>query len=445
MWRRRAIFPLHAIVAIALFATGCTVHPQGESAERKAAKDAGAPYAQKFESRNLRPLAPDASLDQIVNHALLSNAELEQRYWEWRAAIEQIPQDGTQATNLVISAGTTIERGKLSWDRTTVTVGNDPMADIVFPGKLSAAAQRALENARAADQRFQKARYELRSKVLSAYYEYALTGELIGLEESSAQLLSATASVVEARNRAGSAAQQDVLKAQNDVDLANNQIAMLRAQAASQRATLNALLGRDARAPLNLRREQVASRPVGRSDDEILASAADRNPELAALAAEIRGKADGIRLARLQYVPDFSLNTGTDLAGITQTVLGAITVPVMRYEAINAAVAQAEANMRAAESMRRQNRSDLAARVVDDLSTLRDADRQIALLHDTVLPRARQMVDLSRSAYESGRSSLLDLLDSQRSLLEIQRMEATLRSARNSRLADLEAVTANNL
>ncbi len=257
--------------------------------------------------------------------------------------------------------------------------------------------------------------------------------------------MSATASVVEARNRAGSAGQQDVLKAQNDLDLATNQIAMLRAQATTQRATLNALLGRDARAALDLPQQQISSTPVHRTDDEILASAAERNPELAALAAEVRGKTDGIRLARLQYVPDFSLNTGTDLAGLTQTLMGAITVPALRYEAINAAIAQAEANLHAVESMRRQNRSDLTARVIDDLSTLRDADRQIGLLHDTVLPRARQMVDLSRSAYESGRSSLLDLLDSQRSLLEIQRMDATLRSTRNTRVADLEAVTAGIL
>jgi cobalt-zinc-cadmium efflux system outer membrane protein len=434
-----------AIALLILLVSGCTIHPRGEDAQRKAAKDAGAPYARKFESRNIPPLSPDASLEEIVNYALLTNGDLEQRYWEWRSAIEQIPQDGTQTTNLMLSAGTMIDRGKLSWDRTTVTIGNDPMSDIVFPGKLSTAAQRGLENARAADYRFQKARYELRAKVLTAYYDYALTAELISLEEAGAQLMSTTASVVEARNRAGSAGQQDVLKAQNDVDLANNQIAMLRAQAAGQQAMLNALLARDARTPIPLPRRQIPARAIGLGDDQIVALAAERNPELAALAAEIRGKADGVRLARLQYVPDFSINTGTDLAGLTQTLMSAITVPVLRAEAINAAIAQARANLRAAEAMRRQNKNDLAARVVDDLSTLRDADRQLGLLHETILPRAAMMVDLSRSAYESGRSSLLELLDSQRSLIEIQRMEATLRATRNARLANLEAVTARGI
>jgi outer membrane protein TolC len=437
--------PLSVTVLSLALLGGCTVHPQGEQEERRAALYAGKPFEKPVGERTTPPLPENPTADDLVRYALLSNADLEQRYWEWHSAIEQIPQDGTQSTNLMLSAGTMLDHGKLSWDRTTVTLGNDPMSDIVFPGKLSTAARRSLENARAADHRFQKARYELRARVLSAYYDYALTAELIALEEAGAQLMSTTASVVEARNRAGSAGQQDVLKARNDLDLANNQIAILRAQSTTESAHLNALLGRDARAPLALAHDQAPTRPVHQRDDDILAMAADRNPELAALAAEIRGKSDGVRLARLQYVPDFSLNTGTDLAGVTQTLMSAITVPFLRAEAINAAISQARANLRAAESMRRQNKSDLAARVVEDLSTLRDADRQISLLNDAVLPRAHRMVDLSRSAYESGRSSLLDLLDGQRSLLEIQRMEATLRATRNTRLADLEAVAGQPL
>src|SRR5689334_7277169 len=82
--------------------TGCTSHPKGEREERAAATQAAPPYEKRWEVRELPPLPAEASLDQIVEHALLTNAELEQRYWEWRSAIEQVPQDGTQPTNLAI-------------------------------------------------------------------------------------------------------------------------------------------------------------------------------------------------------------------------------------------------------------------------------------------------------------------------------------------------------
>jgi cobalt-zinc-cadmium efflux system outer membrane protein len=434
-----------ASLAVLMVLTGCTIHPRGETDERQAALQAGKPFTRPVEQRQVHPLPQNPTPDDLVRRALLASAELEQRYWEWGAAIEQIPQDGTQATNLALFGATSITRGRMSLDTSTLSLGNDPMADILLPIKLSGAAQRALENARAAGLRFRKAQFELRGKVLSADADYALTAELIRLEQSNAELLQTTAMVVEARNRAGTGGQQDLLKSRNELDLSRNDIANLQSQLPAQRAVLNALLDRPPDAPIPVPSEMRASRPVLQDDGQVLAFAADRNPELAALAREMVARKQSIQLARLQYLPDFSLTGGTDLAGITQSLMGMVTVPLLRYQAIDAAVAQAEANLRATEAMRRQTRNDLGAQVVMDLSTIRDADRQLELFEHTVLPRARQGVTVGRSAYEAGQSSLLDLLDAQRSLIIIQRLVAHLRATREQRLADLEMIIARPL
>jgi outer membrane protein TolC len=76
---------------------------------------------------------------------------------------------------------------------------------------------------------------------------------------------------------------------------------------------------------------------------------------------------------------------------------------------------------------------------------VRDADRQLDLFEHTVLPRAKQIVTVARSAYEAGQSSLLDLLDAQRSLLAIERLVANLRATRETRLANLEAAAGSAL
>ena len=265
------------------------------------------------------------------------------------------------------------------------------MADIVLPPKLSAAARRALENARAAGLRFRKAQFDLRNKVLAAYYDYALTAELIRLEQANGQLLKTTAMVVEARNRAGAAGQQDLLKARNEVDLSGNDVANHAGRnCPAQRAALNALLGRepDAATP-RARRTPAAAADRLATTGNFWRWRRSKTPSLAALAREIAAKKEGIALARLQYLPDFSVSAGTDLKGIGQSLLGMVTVPLLRHEAIDAAVAQSEANLRAAEAMRRQAGNDLSAQVVMDLSTLRDADRQLELVraHD---PAPRQ-------------------------------------------------------
>ena len=145
-------------------------------------------------------------------YALLSNAELERHYWEWRSANEQIPQDATQTTTLNVAAGTSITNGHTSWGSSTLTLTNDPQTDIKWPDKLDAAAKQALENARATGRRFFKAKYDLRYKVLKAYYDYALNAELIRLEQGNQRLLRTIATVADTRCLAGRSGQRDVLK-----------------------------------------------------------------------------------------------------------------------------------------------------------------------------------------------------------------------------------------
>jgi outer membrane protein TolC len=319
------------------------------------------------------------------------------------------------------------------------------MTDIKWPGKLDAAAKQALENARATGRRFIKAKYDLRNKMLSAYYDYALNAELIRLEQSNQQLLQTTAMVTEARNGAGSSGLQDVLKASNEVAMSGNDIANMQSQLPSQRTMINALLGRPADAPLPVPTDLPPARIIVYGDGELVELAAKQNPELAALADEIRGRGQGIRLAKLQYVPDFNLSAGTDLMGVTQSLLGQATIPFLRDEALSAAIAQAEANLRASEAMRRQAGNDLTAQVVADITIIRDAGRQLDLFEHTILPHASQAVDVGRSAYETGHASLLDLLDDQRSLIAIERLVAKLRITQETHLADLESITTSDL
>lgn len=439
-----SICRLATLVLLAGLAS-CVVHPPGEREERHAALQMGKPFEKRIEERQIQPLPENPTPDQLVNYAQLNNAELEQHYWEWRSAIEQIPQDATQTTTLNVAAGTSITRGRSSWDSSTLALANDPMTDIKWPGKLDAAARQTLENARATGRRFIKAKYDLRNKVLSAYYDYALNAELIRLEQSNQRLLQTMAMVTKARNDAGTSGQQEVLKVSNEVDMSGNDIASMQSQLPARRATINALLSRPADAPLPVPTDLPPVRTLVYGDGELVDLAAKQNPELMALADEIRGRGQGIRLAKLQYVPDFNLSVATDLLGVMQTLVGQATIPILRYEALNAAVAQAEAKLRASEAIRRQAGNDLTAQVVTDLTIIRDAGRQLDLFEHTILPRARQAVDVGRSAYETGHASLLDLLDDQRSLIAIERLVAKLRITQETHLAELESITESDL
>ncbi len=440
---RLRFISLGAAIVAAL--AGCTVHPAGERAVIQVIQEAGKPYDRPFESRELPPLPNAPSSDQLVTYALLSNADVEQSYWQWKSALEQVPQEGTQKTNLMITYSSMISNGTTAASMNALGAGSDPMNNIVLPDKLRTAATVALENARAAGLRFDKARFELRNKVLSAYYDYVLTAEFVRLEKNNVDLLTMITQVTQARVGAGAGMEQDVFRTNNELDMSKNELAILEAKLPQQRAILNALLNREPDAPLDPPATLPASREIPGDGADLLALTAQNNPELQALAREAVAKADAIRRAKQEYWPDFSVNVSTDLAGVTQSLMGSVMLPVLRYQAIDAGIRQAQANLHASEAMRRQASHDLASRVVVDLAMLHDAQRQVELYEKTLLPRANSVVAASQRTYAAGQSSMLDLLDAQRSLIALKRMLAELKLTRERQIADLEAAAALGL
>jgi cobalt-zinc-cadmium efflux system outer membrane protein len=418
-----------------LLLAGCVFSPEGEDEERGRARDA-------WPGEEASALAPNASLEEILRHAYLSNAGLKERWWAWQAALEQIPQDSSQPTTLSLTYSQMFENGQSSWAQTTFGVANDPMASFVWPGKLSTAGRRALANARAAGHRFEAARLELRARVVAAWFEFALLAQTIRLRESDLAILETLVDAAGARVRAGTAPQQDVVKARTQRALARNRLETARSRAPGRRADLNALLNREPFAALEPPREFPAPRTFKETDQEILARLAERNPELEALAREAGGREEAVSLMRQQYIPDFALGAAADAGGLMRSIAGMVTIPIFRYPAIEASIAQARAELERTRAWRRQVEHDLKAKAVLLLYDLRNADRQSSLYRDAILPQAEQVVEATRAAYTAGRVPVIELLDSQRMKLEILLMLSELNAEREKALAELEALTA---
>ena len=109
----------------------------------------------------------ESTAGDYLQYAFLANADLQARYWEWRSAIERIPQDAS-FPNIAVPFSVLFGGGSMKlWDRLTVGLANDPMTNIPHPEKLRTAGRRDLEDARAAGERFIEAKFLLQGKVLS--------------------------------------------------------------------------------------------------------------------------------------------------------------------------------------------------------------------------------------------------------------------------------------
>jgi outer membrane protein TolC len=429
---------LYAVLAagVGLFA-GCALRPSGEDEERDRASQQGKAYEEKSEPP---ALTDKAGPDEFLSHAFLANAALEARYWEWRAALERIPQDSS-FPNVAVSFSYMFSPEQMkAWDRTTLGVSNDPMTNIPFPTKLATAGRAALENARATGERFREAKFLLQKDVLWTYYDLALLGETIRIQTETLSLLRQAVSQAEVRVRTGAAGQQDLLRAQTEVDLAENTLRSQESRAKGLVAKMNALLGRPADQPLPLPQALPPARPIPVPDAELFQAGAERSPELAALARDIEGRKEALSLARQAYIPDFGLSA--NITGSISKTVGAMAVLPFRLEAIHAGIEEARANLKAVEAARAQYGRDLAASFTLNLTVLRNDERQIELLEKVVLPRAKQALEITLTSYAAGRVTFLDLLDVQRTLLDVRLTIAEVKTEREKAVAAIETWSA---
>lgn len=412
---------------------GCAA--PGEEAERDAAERAGEPYARPRDQRALSPLGSAPSLEDTLQLAFLSNPGLERAYFEWTMALERVPQAGS-LDNPRLNFEYLFSKEKLSrWDRTTL--GASQM--IPFPGKLDASRRGALEAAIAARRRFEDAKFALQADVVEAYAELASTDRFIAVGRRNVGLLREFVDITRARVGAGRALQAELSKAELEAAEAENDLASLEARRAPDLARLNRLLSRDPAAPLSPRLEE-GDPPIPGDDAEIFRLAAERNPELAAMAAEVRGQERALDLARKAWFPDLDLSF--EVRGSLERMLGAMITLPLRVGAIRAGIREAEAGVRAAQAALRERSDDVRARLVLQLYLARDANRQTRLIRGTFLPKAQQIVDATREAYGTGGASFLELLDAQRALLVLELEAVRMDAMRRQATARLEALCA---
>jgi len=428
-----------ASVVITVSLGGCVLAPRGFDAERAQVAAAGEPYAVERPARMPPGLPPDADWRDLLRHAFLTNGDLEAAYFEWRAAVERVGIAAAYPnTNTFLTFSYLFSGGQASaWDRTTLNLGFDPMQNLSFPLKTMASGRVAFAEAQAAGRRFAAAKFALQERVLTAYADLALRAERVRVQREQLDLATlAAASAVSRANAGGS--QQDVLAAEMARENAANTLRTLDADLRQATATLNAFVGRAPDALLVPPAAMPPPRDLPADDARLLAVATANNPELAALVHDVAGRDDALTLARLQYVPD--VNPFAAVTGNFAQVAGAgVSIPAT-LPRIWSAIAEARANLRRAQARAAQARLDRGARFVATLVALRDAERQAAFFGADLTPLSVQLAAAAEQRYATGAAALTDLIDAQRAVLDVRLALAEAQTAREQRLAELEAL-----
>lgn len=431
--------PMLLTLLLALVLSGCVLAPRGTETEVRKNRAAGANYHQPPEERQIPELPRPAEWRDVLHRAFLANGDLEASYFEWSAALARIPQEAVYPnTNLAPSFSYMFSSERMkSWDRTTVNLGFDPMENLQLPNKVAQRGKVALQGARAAGARFEAAKFDLQRKVLTAYLDLALMDQRIRIQQNNVELLRLISDTASSRVQAGGN-QVDLLRAQTQHRLAESELATMRSESAGMKAMLNGMLARAADAPIVLPSAPPTARLLAADDARLIAVAIDQNPELARLAHEVAGRKDALELARLAYLPD--VNPMAAFTGSVSQMAGAMIVLPTTFPRIRGMIDEQRAMLQASEAILRQTRSDRAGQFVAALYAVRNAERQTELFENSLLPLAEQSLASSRQVYTTGAGTFIDLIDSQRTLLDVRLLIAQVRIDREKRLAEMEAL-----
>jgi outer membrane protein TolC len=408
------------------------------SGEKQVRHDLGAVAAQ-YRPGNSRPvlpeLTPDSSLSNFLAYALLNSPTVEAAFYDWSASVENI----------------TVTR---SLPDPQITFQSD-IADIVQtvmpgflqefpgPGKLKARAAAASAESHAKYFAFENAVLQAAFNLKRAYYQLGLLDEQLRLKRQTRSLLQNQENVLRAQNVAGAASLPDLLRIQGHLDSVLNDIANLED---SHRPLLNnfkAALGLTPEQPDPPTPAHFETNGENPDADELFRFALTHNPQIAAVAAEVRAAEAGITLAYKSRVPDFSLGLMADVKASPTMFrpLAGLTLPIWR-DKITAEIAQAQANALAAKSRLQAAQIDLAVNFAEKSFTYRETSRNLALLEDKLIPQANQSLATVRAGYRADTTDFSSLADAEQLLLNLKLEAAEARTANEIALAELSLMVA---
>ncbi|MCE5277835.1 MAG: TolC family protein [Planctomycetaceae bacterium] len=364
----------------------------------------------------LPKLTPASPLADLIRYAVLNNPSAESAFYQWKAAVEEI----TLARSLpdpMLNINAEITR---SLEGLTPAIMSDPMANWPGPGKLPLRAQQAYHEAQRKRAKFENELLTVTLNVKRSYYQLWVLQEQIRWTSQIAVVATQSEQDALQRLTVGKSLQQDVLRAQMERDRIRNDLANLQDSRDSVLARLRAALGLGPREPLPDFQLRLDPAAADFTEASLLETAMARNPRLKEMRSEVDRAMAMYALAQKTAVPDYSWGVGVNVLQTPLPVMPSfgITLPIWR-DKIAAEIAKGQAGVDAARARLSAEELDLAVRFAEAALAWRQADRNVRLYGQQLLPKAKATMESARAGYVAGSSGFLELLEAQRSLLDV--------------------------
>lgn len=416
--------------------SGCVGRPLAvEQATRRQVAAVASQLGNGPAATSLPPLTAESSHADAMRYAVLNHPRVRAAYYDWARAAERITVERSLPDPVFVFEA----------DVSDMISSLMPGLMLDLPGsrKRALAAQAASAETEVKYHELEAAVQQVAFGFKKAYYQLYFLEAKLRVDAESLELLQDLEAIARRQNEVGKATLQDVLRAQIEEDQMTAEIANLGDARQALLAQYKAALGlqRDDPDPAIPVRFETTSQEV--NPDRLWQAALVRNPALRTMAAEVRAAEASLAVANRSRYPDFRLGLEADVKAspvMVRPSLG-VTLPIWR-DKIVAEIASAQSAKRAGEARLAAEQIMVAVDLAEKTFMFREATRNQALIEQDLLPKARQSLEVARSAYVTGRTGFLDVVEASRARLDFELKGIEARTQRELSLAELALLVA---
>ncbi|MGC3999182.1 MAG: TolC family protein [Anaeromyxobacter sp.] len=434
--------PWTTAAALALSGAGCSwaaperyvrdAAPPPDQVARQAAAAGRAPFLEPPAAPAPAPAPEPHTLADLIDLALAHDPTTRAAWYDARVAAA-VAGGARSAYLPAVEGGVGAERA-----RSGGGVGREPsegstlglsgsvtwvLFDMGARGALIDSADAALAAARLSEH---AAVADLVLRVQQTHFQYLGALALVDAQTSSVKVAEASLAAAEARRRAGVATVADVLQARTALSQAQLTLQLVEGQALALRGALATLAGLSPTAALDVGAlpTELPRTEAEPTIDALLATAAERNPDLGQARASAEAAEARARAAGRAWLPVLSAQgsaaqtwylTPEDDPQTTWAFGLSLRLPL--FEGLRPAyeVQAARASARASRERAEAARQDVALSVWTSYQAFRSAGRRVETAR-ALLESATASTDLAQGRYREGVGSILDLLNAQSAL-----------------------------
>ena len=367
-------------------------------------------------------LPQNARLADYVKVGLVNHPGLRSDYEEYLVAMQREPQVASlpdpvaSYTNMFeeVQTRTGPQENLLSISQT-----------VPWMGKLRLKSSIASREAEAALREYEQHRLHLIRDISIAYYDYAYLGKESAITQETLTLLRRLEESVTEKVRVGGDYSAS-LRLEVEMGKTEDRLRGLSRDRARKTAVLKALLGGSGAAEGLLPWPSLSESSVPREGRALLKERLlAQSPRLKAIDEKISAADERVRLAKKSPIPDPTIGVNyIDIGGAGEDAVGVtlgFRIPFGRKK-YKAERLEAEARRRAIQGERAEEENKLIEELEASLSDLGEAADRVELYRDKLLSVAEEAVEVSETSYASGKAGILEVIDSERTLLDLQKI-----------------------